>query len=195
MMQDRKEYRKNFNASGQLYVSGEILDFKCYDVSVNGLLAEIIPGSLLVDISDFEALLRENGSAEIYVKKLMLTGEVDIAWAKQDDGKIMLGLEFIDVMYNVDKMWRKRQYYRSNKNFVGYLIADDKKIDFKGINISMDGLAVKITVSDEDNILKPGYVVKLMVNNLDIKGLGKIIWMESLDEQSCIVGLRYLAIE
>ncbi len=44
MFKDRKEYRKNFNATGQLYVGGETLALNCYDVSVKGAMLEIAPG-------------------------------------------------------------------------------------------------------------------------------------------------------
>ncbi|MCK5189020.1 MAG: PilZ domain-containing protein [Methylococcales bacterium] len=193
MFQDRKEYRKNFTSSGQLFIAGELLNFSSYDVSVKGILVSIMPGSLLVEFSDFEELLKENNSAEIYVKDLMLTGETDIAWAKMDNGKIMLGLEFRDVIYNAEKLWRKRRYYRSKRKFSGYLIADDKRLNFQGINVSVDGLSLQL--DQIDSTLKPGYVVKLMVNGLDVKGLGKIVWINTLADESCVLGLRYLTIE
>ena len=193
MFQDRKEYRKNYTSSGQLYIAGELLNFSSYDVSLKGILVAIMPGSLLVEFSDFEELLKENNSAEIYVKDLMLTGETDVAWAKMDNGKIMLGLEFRDVIYNAEKLWRKRRYYRSKRQFSGYLIADDKRLNFHGIDVSVDGLSIQLDQIDSG--LKSGYVVKLMVNGLDVKGLGKIIWINTLADETCVLGLRYLTIE
>ena len=44
------------------------------------MMVEVMPGSLLAGISDFEALLKEDNLAEIYVKDLMLTGGVKIVW-------------------------------------------------------------------------------------------------------------------
>ena len=193
MFQDRKEYRKSFNSSGQLYVSGELLDFVSYDVSVKGILIEIIPGNLLAEIADFQALIKENNAAEIYVKDLMLTGEVDLVWAKFENEKIMLGLEFRDVMYNAEKLWRKRSYFRARKQNSGYLIVDDRKIDFQGINVSTDGLAIQ--VQQVDAALKPGHIVKLMLNGLDVKGLGKIVWVKTYADEQSVLGLRYLTIE
>ncbi len=193
MIQDRTEYRKSFNSFGQLYVGGELLEFISYDVSVNGILVEIIPGSLLSELSDFEALLKENNKAEIYVKDLMLTGETDIAWAKLQDGRVKLGLEFRDVMYNAENLWRKRSYYRSSKEFSGFIIAENKRIDFQGVNISVDGLAIQVAYITPP--LKQGNTVKLIINDLEIKAIGKIIWVNSLIEKAYILGLRYLTIE
>lgn len=193
MFQKRKEYRKKFTSSGQLYVAGELLDFISYDVSVNGILVEIIPGSLLIDIKDFEALLKEDNSAEIYVKDLMLTGEIEIAWVKLSDGKILLGIEFKNVMSKAMKFWRKRRYYRSKRKFSGYLIADDKRIDFEGNNVSTEGLGLKL--NKVNSALKPGSVVNLIVNNPDVKGVGKIIWINTAEDDTCTLGLRYFTIE
>ncbi len=192
MTQDRKEYRKSFNSSGQLYVAGEFLDFIGYDVSVKGILIEVVPGLLLAKIDDFEALLKENNSAEIYVKDLMLTGETDIVWAKMENGKIMLGLEFRDVMYNAEKLWRKRRTYRSNNKFSGYLIVDKKSIDFQGLNLSVDGMALKL--NQQESSLKPGNIIKFQMHSTDSRGVAKIVWINANDPESCILGLKYLAV-
>ncbi len=193
MFQNRKEYRKNFNSSGQLFIAGELLNFISYDVSVKGILVEILPGSLLTEINDFEASLKEDNLAEIYVRDLMLTGKTEIVWVKQDKEKILLGLEFRDVMSNATKMWRKRRYYRSTREFSGYLMIDEKRIDFEGNNVSTDGVGLKL--DQINSALKPGCVVKLMVNGLDVKGIGKVVWISAVGEDACILGLRYLTIE
>lgn len=193
MFIERREYRKSFNSSGELYVSGEILLIKSSDVSANGILIEILPGRLLADMNDFKELLKENNTVEIYVKDLMLTGEAEISWAKLENGKMKLGLEFKDVMNNAVKLWRKRRYYRSSKKFSGYLKVDNKLMDFQGINLSMDGLAIEL--KNTDRRFKVGYVINLMVNGWNVKGLGKIIWMKDFDGHLCILGIRYLIVE
>ncbi len=193
MTQVRKEYRKSFNSSGQLYVAGEFLDFIGYDVSVKGILVEVVPGSLLSGIDDFDALLKENNSAEIYVKDLMLTGETDIVWAKLENGKIMLGLEFRDVMYNAKKLWRKRRTYRSKNKFSGYLIADKKSIDFQGLNLSVDGMALKL--DQPESSLEPGKMIKFQVHGTDSSGVAKIVWINADDPDSCVLGLKYLVVD
>ena len=73
------------------------------------------------------------------------------------------------------------------------MIADDKQIDFEGNNVSTEGLELKL--DKIDSALKPGSVVKLIVNDLDVKGVGKIIWINTAEDDTCILGLRYLTIE
>lgn len=195
MFLERKEYRKNFNSSGQIYISGEILEFISYDVSVKGILVDIIPGILLAEMSDFEALLKENNSAEIFVKDLMLTGEADIAWAKQEDGKILLGLEFRDVMYNAEKLWRKRRYYRRKKKFSGTLLVGVKPIAFQAINTSVDGMSIELSQLDTDCTLEAGNVIRLLIDGQEMSAQSKVIWINASGEGYYVLGLRYLAIE
>lgn len=192
MLQDRKEYRKSFNSPGQIYVGGELLDFISYDVSVKGILIEIVPSAFLSEVSDFEALIKQNNVAEIYIKDLQMSGETEIVWAKLDVGKIMLGLEFKDVQHNAEKLWIKRKSYRSQKIFSGHLIIDDKQLDFNGLNVSVDGLAIALDLIESE--LQPERIIKLVLDGLDVKAVGKIVWVNTTDEGTSTLGIRYLTV-
>jgi hypothetical protein len=176
-----------------LYISGETLEIQSYDVSLKGIKIEILSGNLLTEISDFKALIKENNEAEIYVKELELTGDVFVIWANQEDGKIILGLEFRDVKYKAEKLWRKRKFYRSKKPFVGYMMLDDRKIDFHGFNVSADGLALQVERCDQS--FEPGSIIEFFLNDFDLKGLGKVIWVNACEDESCILGLQYLTMK
>ncbi|MGR9114341.1 MAG: PilZ domain-containing protein [Gammaproteobacteria bacterium] len=192
MIQERKEYRKNFSSSGQLHMAGETLDFISHDVSVKGISIEVVPGRLLSEYADFEAYIKENTFAEIFVKDLMLTGEVEVTWLRDEQGKIMMGLEFHDVIYNADRLWLKRQFYRKEQLFAGFLMIKNKKIPFEGKNVSIDGLMICIKELDED--LSKNTVVKLYSDSLKIKALAKICWIrEETEPKSYFLGLRYLS--
>lgn len=194
MFQERKEYRKKYTSSGQLHLAGETLDFISLDVSVNGILIEVMPGRMLSRYADFEAYMKENSIAEIFVKDLMLTGEVEIIWLREEDGKILMGMEFHDVMYNADRLWLKRQFYRKEQLFSGYLLIDEKRIDFEGKNVSMDGLMIHLPVKTE--ALVENAVVNLFSDVLSIKALAKICWIKEEPEiKSVYIGLRYLTSE
>jgi len=194
MFQDRKEYRKNFTSSGQLYFGGEALDFISHDVSVKGISIEVLPGLLLSSFADFEACLAETSNAEIFVKDLMLTGEAEIIWLRQENGKTLMGLEFKDVIYNAEKIWLKRQYYRKQQQFSGYMSLKNKRIEFEGKNVSVDGLMIYLVQGDESLI--PGVVVKLFSEGLNIRALAKVCWVKSeISGQGQLMGLRYLSSE
>lgn len=191
MFKDRKEYRKKFNAAGQLHVGGETLQLNCYDVSVKGAMVEIIPGDLLTSADDFTSLLAENRRAEIFVDDLLLSGEVDIVWVKQDGDKIMMGVEFHNVIHNAHKLWRKRQTYRKEQPFTAELFIDKDRFHVDGINCSTDGICLRMTVKHPS--LQPNAFVKLKVKQFGLNALGKIVWIKD-DNESTVLGLRIITL-
>lgn len=191
MFQERKEYRKNFNAVGQLNVGGETLQFNCYDVSVKGAMIELLPGQLLASAEDFEQLLFEDSRAEIYVEELMLAGEVRIVWVREERGRIMMGLEFETVVHNAEKLWLKRRGYRKTEPFTAELFIDKDRLHVEGINRSTRGLCVKLAVRHP--AIKPNAPVKLQIKEFGLAALGKVVWVSPADEFA-LVGLQIVSL-
>jgi hypothetical protein len=192
MFQEKKEYRKNYSSSGQLHMAGETLEFISRDVSVKGISIEVVPGRLLSEYADFEAYIKENALAEIFVKDLMLTGEVEVIWLRQEQGKILMGLEFQDVIHNADRLWLKRQFYRKEQSFTGFLLLKDRRVEFEGKNVSVDGLMIYLNELDES--LSQNSVVRLYSESLSIKAMAKICWIkEEAEPKGFYLGLRYLS--
>jgi hypothetical protein len=190
MFQERKEYRKNFNAIGQLNVGGETLQFNCYDVSVKGAMVELVPGQLLSSVDDFEKLLCEDRRAEIFVEELMLAGEVSIVWVREERGRIMMGLEFETVVHNAEKLWLKRRGYRKTEPFTAELFVDKDRLHVEGVNRSTKGLCVKLSV--QHPAIKPNAPVKLQIREFGLAALGKVVWVSS-SEDSALVGLQIIS--
>jgi hypothetical protein len=190
MFQERKEYRKNFNAIGQLNVGGETLQFNCYDVSVKGAMVELVPGQLLSSVDDFEKLLCEDRRAEIFVEELMLAGEVSIVWVREERGRIMMGLEFETVVHNAEKLWLKRRGYRKTEPFTAELFVDKDRLHVEGVNRSTKGLCVKLSV--QHPAIKPNAPVKLQIREFGLAALGKVVWVSST-EDSALVGLQIIS--
>lgn len=191
MFQERKEYRKNFNAIGQLNVGGETLQFNCYDVSVKGAMIELIPGHLLATVEDFENLLFEDRRAEVFIEELMLAGEVSIVWVREERGRILMGLEFESVVHNAEKLWLKRRGYRKSEPFTAELFIDKDRLHVEGINRSTKGLCVKMLV--QHPAVKVNAPVKLQIKEFGLVALGKVVWVSSADE-STLVGLQIISI-
>lgn len=191
MFKDRKEYRKNFNATGQLHVGGETLPLNCYDVSVKGAMLEITPGELLSTVEDFEALIRENRRAEIFVDDLMMSGEVSIMWVKQDSDRIKMGVEFLNVVHNAEKLWRKRRSYRKEQPFTAELIVDKERFEVEGINCSTDGVCLRMAIAHP--VIMVNALVKLKVKKYSLNALGKIVWVKR-DGESITFGLQLITI-
>ncbi|MDD1621745.1 MAG: PilZ domain-containing protein [Methylococcaceae bacterium] len=191
MFKERKEYRKKFNATGQLYVGGETLSLSCYDVSVKGAMLEIIPGELLATIEDFEALIGENRRAEIYVEDLMMSGEVDIVWVKQEHNHILMGVEFLNVVHNANKLWRKRRNYRKEQPFSAELIVEKDHFQVEGINCSKEGVCLRMMVSLPS--IKKDTLVKLKVQQFALNAFGKIMWVKH-DGEITTLGLQIITL-
>jgi hypothetical protein len=191
MFQERKEYRKNFNAVGFLFIGGETLDFNCYDVSVKGAMIELPPGKLLSSVADFEALLKENNKAEIFVEELMLAGEVRVVWVREMRGRIMMGLEFETVVHNAEKLWLKRRGYRKTEPFNAELFVDKDRLFVEGINRSTKGLCVKLNVQHPG--IRVNAPVKLQIKEFGLAALGKVVWLNKTDE-SLLVGLQMVTL-
>ncbi|MBS4052302.1 PilZ domain-containing protein [Methylomonas rivi] len=191
MFQERKEYRKNFNAIGQLNVGGETLQFNCYDVSVKGAMIELLPGQLLATVDDFEKLLFEDRRAEVFIEELMLAGEVSIVWVREERGRILMGLEFESVVHNAEKLWLKRRGYRKSEPFTAELFIDKDRLHVEGINRSTKGLCVKMLVQHPS--VKVNAPVKLQIKEFGLIALGKVVWVAAADEAT-LVGLQIISI-
>ncbi|AEF99058.1 PilZ domain-containing protein [Methylomonas methanica] len=191
MFQERKEYRKNFNAIGQLNVGGETLRFNCYDVSVKGAMIELIPGHLLATVEDFENLLFEDRRAEVFIEELMLAGEVSIVWVREERGRILMGLEFESVVHNAEKLWLKRRGYRKTEPFTAELFIEKDRLHVEGINRSTKGLCVRMLVQHPG--VKVNAPVKLQIKEFGLVALGKVVWV-SVGEEGTLVGLQIISI-
>jgi hypothetical protein len=192
MIQDRKEYRKSFTSNGSIYLGGEKLHFKGYDISVRGMQIELTQGTLVQNVSDVAQIIESNSTAEIYVDELRLTGEVELIWVRDDEDKILIGLEFRDVMHNAEKLWRKRRYYRKNLVKTGVLIIKDREMDFECKNFSVEGLCLRVT-SHEDTKILAGDNAKVISEQLSLDALAKIAWVNrNEDDELITLGLRYL---
>jgi len=194
MIQDRKEYRKSFTSNGSIYLGGEKLHFKGYDISVRGMQIELTQGTLVQNVSDVAQIIESNSTAEIYVDELRLTGEVELIWVREDEEKILIGLEFRDVMHNAEKLWRKRRFYRKKLIKTGSLILQDQEIDFECLDFSIDGM--RLRVADQHiEIIKAGAEAKIVSDQLGLEALAKIVWVNrNEDDETIYSGLRYLEI-
>lgn len=191
MFRERKEYRKSFNAIGQLNIGGELLQFNCYDISVRGAMIEVTPGNLLASASDFEVLLAQDRRAEIYIEELMLSGEVSVVWVREDQGLIMMGLEFESVVHNAEKLWLKRRDYRKTEPFTALLFIDKEKLQVEGINRSARGLCVRLPAQCSQ--LKVNTPVKLQIKEFGLAAMGKVMWLNE-SKGLTTVGLQIISL-
>lgn len=191
MQQNRKDYRKKFTSTGELYLAGELLEFVSYDVSVTGIQIEIASGKFISSVDDIRALLDDTLTAEVFVESLGLSAEAKVAWVLEDEGKILLGLEFIDGRHNATKLWRKRRFYRKNLSMQASFLLDEQEYFVDTIDISTDGMKLKGAAVEN---LQTGDIIKLLVQEKKIKALAVVIWINSEAADGGEFGVRYIGV-
>jgi len=188
MQQNRKDYRKKFTSTGVMFLAGELLNFVSYDVSVKGVQIELVPGDFISTVTDVRNILNEIHSAEVFVHDLMLSAEAKIAWVREIEGKILLGLEFSDVRHNADKLWLQRHYYRKALLVDASLLLNEQEILAQMIDISKDGMKLSIAT---DIKLKAGDVLKVFVPDKKLKALAVVVWLNHKPDFTEL-GMRYI---
>ncbi len=188
MQQNRKDYRKKFTSTGVMFLAGELLSFVSYDVSVKGVQIELVPGEFISTVTDVRNILNEIHSAEVFVHDLMLSAEAKIAWVREVEGKILLGLEFSDVRHNADKLWLQRHYYRKALVIDASLLLNEQEILAQMTDISKDGMKLSITI---DIKLKVGDALKVFVPDKKLKALAVVVWLNHKPD-STELGMRYI---
>lgn len=189
--QNRKEYRKKLFSTGQLYAGGEMLEIRSFDISVNGIMAEVSQGRFLRTAADFNALISECGLVEIFVHELFLAGQAEIVWVKEDAGQIILGIEYRNVSHNQQKLWVRRQAYRHKQSFNCSVRMADLTLDAQGLNISVNGLSIQGDF--KGGKLQPGSIVQLEMQDIPVaKAVSRVIWRQESDSGLIALGLRYL---
>jgi len=122
----------------------------------------------------------------------MLAGEVDIVWVKRERNRIMMGLEFRDVVHNAHKLWRKRCGYRKLEAFKAELFIDKERFNVEGVNRSVQGMCLKLT--GHHSCIKVNAPVKLLAAELGLSALGKVVWVES-NELVTRLGLQLVIVK
>ena len=190
MQDNRKYYRKKFTSTGIISFAGEQLEYVSYDVSVKGIQIELQSGEFISSANDVRNWLNESQEAEVYVHDLGLSADAKVAWVLEDEGKILLGLEFFDVQHNASKLWVKRRYYRKSLVLQASFIFNEQKFEAQTVDVSADGMRLECAGAEE---LKVGDAIKLFVQEKDIKAIAVVIWLKSTPS-SVEFGVRYITI-
>lgn len=190
MEENRKDYRKKLTSPGIIYLAGEQLKIVCYDISVQGIQVELMPGELICTIDDIRNLLSDAQQAEVFVQDLGLSAQVNLAWAQDDQEKILLGLEFTEVRHNSQKLWLKRRFYRKSLITNAKIISHNQRLEAQTVNFSTDGM--RLRCSDVALIgIKPDQTMTIDIPEKALNALAIVIWVNT--EISFIeFGVRYI---
>lgn len=85
LLYNRRAYRKNINALGELVIDGNEYVFTTQNVSVDGLMVRV------ARVLDVEAGRR----LHFRFKELQLEGEAEVIWAELDEQSTLFGLKYV----------------------------------------------------------------------------------------------------
>jgi len=192
MQQNRKDYRKKFTSTGELFLAGELLTFISYDVSVNGVQVELLPGEFIHTVSDVRDILNDTYNAQVFVQDLKLSAEAHVVWVREEQGKIFVGLEFGHVRHNAEKLWMQRSCYRKDKVTDASVQLHDLEFKVQTINVSAKGMRFSC---DAEQVLEHGDVLKLSIPAMKIKTVASVVWVNRvLDHDFIEFGVRYFKV-
>lgn len=193
MSESRRFFRKALAANGLIFLAGEELKIAVQNFSVTGLLIELLSNPIIQDVSDlFRAIETVSTIVDIYLPEMRLAGEVRIIRADMEGEQFLLALEFVRISYDVDSVFYKRKVYRKVLEAFGSIAIDGRKLTFKTINVSVEGLMIAV---DEKVQIESGLVTAFEFEYLNLLGEVEIVWVEDDPNGGTLMGLQYVRMD
>ncbi|WP_019866932.1 PilZ domain-containing protein [Methylovulum miyakonense] len=187
---NNRAYRKNINSKGWLYLGGEVQEMATKNISITGVLVKIENKNINFDKKRTLQKLLASKSIDFYFPKLRLSGEAKVVRVESEqDGQIMLAMEFSNVAYEVDHPLFNRKSFRKSLTIPGRLLIDDEYHDFISVNMSQGGFMIHLP---KKLAIKNNRIAQFEFNTLKLKGFAKIVWANNPDNTKTVMGLQYV---
>lgn len=170
----------------------EELEITIKDLSLTGILAELKSEQVSNDVKDIFNMLAVSTMVDMYLPDMRLAGEADVVRVDIFDGHILIALNFRNVSYDVNNQLYKRKAYRKNMTAPGKILLDGDYHEFNAINVSVDGLMIKIA---ESVAVEAGETTVFEFERLGLKGEIKVVWVENAEDGGLLIGLKYVHME
>ncbi|GFO71063.1 hypothetical protein BJAS_P0276 [Bathymodiolus japonicus methanotrophic gill symbiont] len=192
MINPRQYFRKNFALSGLLFIGNVEHEMQVLNLSISGILAAIDTSANLLNERDVFLLLQQSSIVDIYIENLNLSGEAEIVRVDMDDEKILIGMEFKQISYDVENLLYKRKAYRKSMTAPGQALIAESFYEFMTRNVSVDGIMIYI---DEHVDLQLNMIIEFKFDKLHLYGESRVIWFEYDETGSTVIGMEYLHME
>jgi hypothetical protein len=183
-----RSYRKSLTSYGLIYLGGEELEIEVKNLSITGMLAEVEGNDAIHGIKDVFHAIELSSVVDIYLPEMRLAGEAEITRADMDGEKVFLALEFRNLTYEVSNLLYKRKAYRKNITAPGRIVFNGIKHQFFTKNVSVGGMTIML---NERVVVQEGLVTIFDFKKLDLRGEIEVVWVEYVDEDFTLMGLRY----
>ena len=119
-------------------------------------------------------------------------GEAEIVRVDMDGERILIGLEFKHISYDVENLLYKRKAYRKSMVAPGQILITEKFYDFMTRNVSVDGILIYIAEYVE---LQQYLTIEFKFDTLHLHGEARVIWFEHIESGGTLIGMEYLHME
>ncbi|MEQ1622122.1 MAG: PilZ domain-containing protein [Methylococcales bacterium] len=186
--QTDRPYRKNVAKQGLIYMGGKELEVLIKNYSISGLLAELTGEHQYLEVKDIYQAISNCPVLDFYIPEMRMSGEVDVVRVDIEDSRILMALNFKYVSHDVDQCLYQRKAYRKLMSATGKILLEDIFIDFETINVSIDGLMIRLLDNVEVNA---GTITAFRFRQLGLEGAVKVVWVEHADGTT-LLGLEYI---
>ena len=191
--QQQRSYRKKLVTEGLIFIDEREFKITVLDISISGILVQLDSDELP---SEFKHRLLNQlyaSQVDLYLPQINLAGEAQIVRIEQmPTDEIEIALEFQNMAYFVDHWQVKRKAYRKTIAYSGKIWLNSHPYLFSSVNASVDGLMIKLA---ESVSVSEGTITQLEIEDLNLNGAIKIIWLDALGDAGTLLGLQYLTIQ
>lgn len=184
---ENRAYRKNLTSQGLLYLGYQEHPIKIVNLSLTGLLAELVDSPPVNGIKDIFNALQVSPIVDIYLPEMRVVGEAEVVRAEASDHGFQIAIEFRHLSYDADNLLYSRRAYRKSMTAPGHIVLDGVDYAFSTENVSVDGLMIRMLGVVK---VREGSIADFDFKHLDLRGQAKVIWVE-YDEFSTLIGLQY----
>ncbi|MGR8980671.1 MAG: PilZ domain-containing protein [Gammaproteobacteria bacterium] len=188
----QRPYRKMLKQRGLIYFGGEEREIHVKNLSLSGVLAELKSGAKNNPIKDIFDNLKQSTAVDLFLPEMGLNGECEVIRVDMIKDKILLALEFKHISYDTDNFVYSRKAYRKKLKGRGKILLNGIYYDFDTVNVSVDGLMVQL---NDVVKVKDGTVTVFELEQLELNGEIKVIWIEHLENDKTLIGLQFLTME
>ncbi|MDD5273055.1 MAG: PilZ domain-containing protein [Methylovulum sp.] len=184
-----RDYRKAIRLDGWAYLGGKLCKITVKNISISGAFAVLDPESL----GGHQRALKKLSSVktmDFFLPSLGVSGIAKvIRVAQAEQGGLSFAMAFQDLAHPVDRPFFNRKNYRADIAVPGKLLLNGHYVDFMTVNVSVDGLMVRLPLAFDIEI---GMALKFRFPHANRKGLARVMWTRDNDDHETLIGLQLI---
>ena len=185
--------RTELGSQGFIYLGEEEHKITIKNLSINGVLVQLNSDREDIDIKYIFNQLLVSTIIDLYLPEMRLAGEAEVVRADmEEDGHILLALEFKNIAFDIDQHLNKRKAYRKSMADLGKILLNGEIYNFTTVNASVEGLMICLS---QEIFVEVGTITRFEFKRLELEGQIKVIWVDHISDGRTLIGLQYVHLE